>query len=202
MNRLFTLEHFPYLFTIVISVIAFQFNYLIKSTLETPTVEYDLKQISEETDDTNKVTVRKYACEIVNISKNTSFENVILNILFKEDIVAEILNPDFEAVPPSALLNVDKESLNNLIIQYKIARLQPWFKYIFTFTTKMNKGEHFLPDLYFQSKDTITIKKRSLLTWLVKNQSFVNIIIILTLVAVMIPYLVLISRRRGSSNND
>lgn len=200
MYRLLTRKNFPYLLTIIIAIIGFQINYLIKITIETPIVAYELKEISEKT--VKGETIKNYECELKNITNNSSFKNIALNFLFKQDIDAEILNPDFEAIPPSALLNVDPKSLNNLIVQYKIDHLQPGFKYVFTFTTKMKEGESFSPNLYLQSDDTIAIKKKSFSTWLVENQSLANLIILSTLLALLFIYLVIISKNKGSYNDE
>ena len=195
MYRLLTLRNFPYLLTIIIAIIGFQINYLIKIIIETPVVEYELKETYKET--MNGQTIKKFECRLTNITNNSSFKNIVLNFLFPEDIDAEILNPDFKVIPPSALHNVDgPKSLNNLIVQYKIDHFQPGFKYILTFTTKMIKGENYSPDIYLQSDDTITIRKKSLLTWLVEKQSLVNFIILATLLFLLIVYMVIISRNK------
>jgi hypothetical protein len=201
MYRLLTLRNFPYLLTIIIAIIGFQINYLIKITVETPVVEYELEKISEKT--MKGQTIRKLECKLTNITNNSSFKNIVLNFLFPEGIEAEILNPDFKVIPPSALHNVDgPESLNNLIVQYKIDHLQPGFKYIFTFTTKMKEGESYSPDIYLQSDDTIAIKKKSFSTWLVEKQSLVNLIILATLLILLIVYMVTISKNKVPHDDE
>ena len=139
---LLTRKNYPYLLTIIIAIIGFQINYLIKITIETPIVEYELKQISEKNKSGEKI--KYYECEFTNITHNYSFKNIALNFLFKKDSNAEIFDPDFKIIPPSALLNVEKTSLNNLIIQYKIDHMQPGFKYVFIFNTKMKENKNFI----------------------------------------------------------
>lgn len=77
MYRLLTLRNFPYLLTIIIAIIGFQINYLIKMTVETPVVEYELEKISEKT--MKGQTIRKLECKLTNITNNFSFENIVLN---------------------------------------------------------------------------------------------------------------------------
>ena len=66
MHRLLSLKTFPYLLTLIIAIIGFQINYLIKITTETPTVKYDLYKVSEKTD--SEFSEAVYNCRLKNIT--------------------------------------------------------------------------------------------------------------------------------------
>jgi hypothetical protein len=199
MYNLLTRKEFPYLFTILIGIVGFQINYLIEATVSKPILKYEMRKISEELEEKEGKVLCRYQCELTNITSNRSFKNIKLDITFKEGEEAEIKNPDTIIVPPSALKNVESVSYNDRIIRYDITHFQPGFKYLFTFDTKMGKCLDFAPLVYFQSDDTLEIKEKSLLTWLIEKQFLVNLLLVLIFIGLLFTYLIMISKKEGPS---
>jgi hypothetical protein len=195
-----TRENFPYLLTIIIAIIGFQLNYLIHTTVESPIVEYELKKVHEKSEAGQAIS--NYECEITNITNTTSFKNIEIHFLFPEGTNAAILDPSFQVIPPSSLYNVGMNTLNDRIVEFTIDRLQPGFKYLLTFTTKMKEGENHLPNIYLQSANAIKIKPKSLLTTLVEHQSFVNSIILAMLIILVVLYIPIILKKKEPSSDE
>jgi hypothetical protein len=200
MHKLLTRKEFPYLFTILIGIVGFQINYLIETTVAKPILKYEIRKISEELlkKEGKEYDLCRYECELTNITNNRSFKKIILHFAFKEGEKAEIKTQDINIIPPSALLNVGSVSYNDRLIEYDIEHFQPGFKYFFIFDTNMEKGLHFTPRLYFQSEDTLEIKEKSLLTWLVEKQFLVNLLLVLIFIILLFTYLIMISRKEVS----
>ena len=195
MAKVLSLTSFPYLFTILIAVVGAQLNYLIEHTLSTPLIEYTLnlaeepesEQILKIRDKNIQFTRQTYRGSISNITKNQSFKDVQLTIVFPTGHLAKFENPIFEPIPPSALDNW-YDATGSRGLEYTITHFQPGFEYRFSFEV-LTENINIKPIPYLQSGSTVHLRERSWITKLVRNQSSVNLTIFTILLLVIGIYL-------------
>jgi len=195
MAKVLSLTSFPYLFTILIAVVGAQLNYLIEHTLSTPLIEYTLnlaeesgnEQVLKVRDKDIQFTRQTYKGSISNITKNQSFKDVQLTIVFPTGHLAKFENPIFEPIPPSALDNW-YDATGSRGLEYTITHFQPGFEYRFSFEV-LTENNSIKPIPYLQSGSTVHLRERSWITKLVRNQSSVNLTIFTILLLVVGVYL-------------
>ncbi len=213
MTRVFTLSSFPYLFTLLVAIIGAQLNYLIESTISTPLIEYTLDEVGNSEDAISMEVGKKilnfsrvkYFGTISNITKKQSYKNVHLTIMFSEDQQAafdlnELKRPTFKSIPPSALGNFD-DQIQPQAIDYTIEHFQPGFEYQFSFDM-LTRDKNVAPILMIQSDDPVFLSEKTWFTSLARNQTKVNIAIMMFLILAISAYLVLLARKGGKDSEN
>ncbi|MEM7551820.1 MAG: hypothetical protein AAF363_19220 [Bacteroidota bacterium] len=171
---------------------------LVKEVIESPAIEYKFEVI-EKKDSLDRV-LRNIECTITNITSKKSFENLKVDFLFDENSENEIFNPDVTVITPSSLHNIEFDELDNIIVEFKINKLQPTFQYKLRFSTLSSNGDEEFPKLFLTTEDTVRIIERSPQTWITKNITLINLILIVLWILLATIYLMKYGKINKKSN--
>jgi hypothetical protein len=178
MNKFFTDDKAPFLFTLLIGLATFQLNNMVSYVADTPMVAYRFKSTSKA--DTGDVTTEQLEMRIENINRKISFNNLIFDLKYRaaiQDTPAQVYDPELIAVAPSKILpDTVVDSRHQLINRYQIANLQPGALYLAKLKVRHNKNINELPKVYLNCSNTVFLTKDNLETWVVRNQFFINFI--------------------------
>jgi len=193
MNKLINREKSPFLLAILLAIIGFQFNLLIKSILEDPIVEYKLN--TEGVECKNDKQIKKISCLITNVTHKSSFKDLDICFRFKELNYAKLIRPKVITISPSSLNKHRYLSrLENNLLIYRIEHIQPGFKYKLMFEVESEKEKQDLPNIYVSSDDTVKFEKAGIKTFLIRNYLPINLIIIIIWLSLVTYYMYLIRK--------
>ena len=201
-----TNDKMPVLFTIIIGLIAFQINKIYDTLLLSPILEYNFRITEDHSNNIEKS--YKIKGEIFNITRNHVFRDLSFDIRYvntdtsMQNIDFNIEHPDIIPVAPT-YLNILADSVTfsdgsryekinlwrNTSIRLNISELQPHMRFFLEFDVSYNSAKkRLLPVIYFDGKireDIILLKERSIETFIVKNQIFINVILIFIWITIM-----------------
>jgi hypothetical protein len=188
--NILTTEKFPYLFTLLIALISFHLNYLVSEVSNTPSVEYFLTtELINPVD--SILNEYQHVCIITNISKNTTFNNLIFN--FEIDATEHkdyIFDDSIITVPPASNRDSENFSIKRLA-EFKIKHLLPGFRYEFRFKTISMENNK--PKLFITSGQTLRLLNKSLRTWITKNNFLINLLALSFWFLIIVMYIIYIN---------
>jgi len=187
--RILIADKLPYLFTILIGLIAYQVDHFINNLSETPLVNYGFQKIDSK--DSAGFKVDSIQVLIANLSKKRCFKNLDFDIKYRYSgtlKTPDVYAAELIAIAPSMILP-DSNARNSgyKLNNYKIPQLQPNGQY-YAILKLRYKGEfEEMPSVYLNSKDNILLTNANSDTFIIKNQVWINLIlIILSLVGIIL----------------
>ncbi len=191
MKQLLIGDKIPYFLSVLMALMAFQINNIIKIQLDAPTISYRYKVINHQ-QIAKDVIKQDLECELENIGNTKAFRDIVLEITFssKLDTPKYILKPKIVAVAPSTIvLDTLWDNIEEKLNVYNIPVIQPNAKYILKLSTLQNINIDEYPKLYFTSKDDVRLKEYGFEIFLAKNQILINWILLFTWIICIITYL-------------
>lgn len=188
-EKLLYTDKFPVFLTLILGLLGYQVNTLTKAVLDAPSIEY--KNTKKELTASNTFL---YEFTIQNISSTKSFKDLTFNFMFDEMSTMKIFSPDIIVVVPSSLHNIELNSQDSLIVEYKIQHLQPNQLYRLQFKTNHTNNEKESPKIFLTTNDTVRLVSSSFSTWLVKNYVLVNLLLVSFWIVTIVIYIFKISK--------
>ena len=191
-------EGFPYIFTLIVGFIAFQYNEVTGDIKDSPIIQYELNQGAVQPGKASDTTA--YTCTIENVSSKTRFKLLRFififpkasawNRQFNDGAQIEVIHP---AAPDTSYpkLNPDKTALI-----FNVNNFQPETSYNFNFRTIQPTKKPVEPYMYINSEETLILKDRSWLTWCASHRLLLNGIILGLLFIVLFIYFIYLNRIR------
>lgn len=202
-NNLFLLKDFPFVFTLILGFVGFQYNEIYKTVKERPVIEYTLSVDSAVT--ANDTVFNYYLCSFRNISSKTKFKSITTVFAFKEetaDLFAQRLRsiyaPSITTISPSSLKQPERGVTDDsAAVRLTISNFQPNTEYRLSFITKQPKGSILEPFIYIDCEETVFVQKRSWWTMLFQNQLIVNAVILGVLLIVLFRYSIILLKKHA-----
>lgn len=181
-KKLLHLKEVPYFFTLLLGLVAYQFNNIVSIQFAAPTLSYRFNVLNSK-----KVSATivhdTLECELENITNDKVFRNINIIIAFRTELSTphKVYNPEIIPISPSTIVldtlceNIADGEEND----YTIPEIQPNARYILKLTTQHNQNIDEFPKLYFRSSDTVRLKVYDWELWFVKYQVYVNLFLLI-----------------------
>lgn len=183
-------DKLPYLFTLLIALIAYQSDHFINSLSHTPIIKYDFNVINQK--DSAGVKTDSVILLLKNLSSTISFKNLNVDLKYRSENQfknIKISDPDLIPISPSPILpDSNFYNIRNTINCYKIPQLQPNAAYQASFKIKHNRPLSEMPSIYLNTTDNVWLTQSNFQTWILEYQVPVNIILIIFFIALTIIY--------------
>ena len=189
MNKIFTFENFPYLFTLVIAILGFQFNYLVDNSFEVPILEYEFIQINADTLIDGDYYAEKNLI-LRNISSNKSIDDLNLQLKYPNEQGWKLDFPELDPISPSGRITKDPGYRHNML-NYSIKLIQPGLAYKLTFFTTSKDVN---PLIFYETKSPTKIERRSIYTSILRNHLTINILVMIGFIAIGFFYVLMLYR--------
>ena len=192
-------DKLPYLFTILIAIIAYQIDHLINSTIDTPIIEYKFNKLGSI--DSGQYSIDNLQIQLTNLNKKRAFKNLAFYIKYKtkDDTTYTsdnaIYDPELIAVAPAPFLpDSCAKSWHAKFNRYQIPFLQPGGSYLVKMTVKHKITEDEFPNIRLTTSETVWLKGSDTQTFIIKNQILINICIILISLLLIVGYAALVNK--------
>jgi len=189
-------DKLPYLFTILLAIVAYQIDHFINYNLETPIIQYDYSTLSKK--DSANLSVEHLQVKITNLNKKISFKNLIFNIKYSSKVNCKpcyVGEADLIPVSPAPILSDScAYNIESKMVGYKIPQLQPGGTYLATLVVKHNPAVTENPLIYLNSSDSVWLTSSNAETFIINNQVLINIILIMLSFTAIIVYAILVNK--------
>ena len=182
MFNILNIEKLPYFLTVLLAIIALQFNYTVDSIFKIPILEYNFQS----TDIKNKEGLSQKILTVKNISSDKAIENFHLQLRYKSTSSVVLKYPEIDPVPPATIIQKDPQYTQDKLLYYPIQIIQPDMSYELRYFTDDN---HSHPYLFFECNQPIKLKEKSFFTWFLKNHILINICFMFLFITLSIFYL-------------
>jgi hypothetical protein len=176
-------EQMPYLLTAILGIIVIQFNYLVKTMLEVPILEYKF-QTSEK-----KEADGYYLQNIVvtNLSTDKLIKDLQIRLSAKLDDSLKIKNPDTDPILPATIIKEDPQQIREeKFLYYPIYVIQPGLSYKLKYYSNIAERQ---PSMTFECAEPLKIRKASFLTFIITHQIEINVVIMIIFITIAIVYI-------------
>ncbi|WP_289665636.1 hypothetical protein [Flavobacterium panacagri] len=177
----------PYFLTLLLAILALQFNYTLDSMSKIPVLEYNFQDAKSKAGDT---LYHKYLI-IKNLSNDKMIENFHLQLKFKNKSRSIILCPDIDAISPAAIIQEDPKFTKDKLAYFKIKLIQPGLSYRIKYYTNEKEIN---PVMHFECLKPLKIINKSFYTFLLRNQFEINFLSMCLFLILSILYIIKISR--------
>ena len=187
----------PYILTIIVSVLSFNLNYLIKDLSESPVIEYHFDNLSTTPANPNNGYAYEQQFNLIlsNIAKNTSFDSIYISFVYPGSGPSGRFK-DFSVLHESITSNpvASSPSLEHAAF-FNVMNFQPNTSYVFQFAILSRQKEFNHPQIEPGSKGALYFRNRGLETWLIRHQLALNLYFALVLLIVVTLYITILIRR-------
>ena len=203
-SRILIADKLPYLFTILIAITAYQLDHIISNVSETPIIEYGFSILNSKDSagfkvDSIKVTIR-------NLNKKTAFKNLEFDIKYRSgrrSKPTEVYDADLIPISPAPILpDSDAYSWRSQYNHYKIPQLQPDGEYWAILKIRDKKELNNMPMIYLSSSDNVWLTESNMETFVIRNQIWINIVLIALSFFMMILYANHMNNAQTSTSNE
>ena len=194
--RILLNKELPYLFTVLLGLIAYQVNNIVEIQSKSPILSYKFESFNI----VKKENIKTYrlSCTLSNYSKNKSLREIRIDMSFKTSLPnpKKIYNPNIISVSPSAILpSSNWNSHQKLINQYNIPIIHPNSTYILEADIEVEKNIDEFPKIYLHSENEIRIVPYNFEVLLVKYQLPINVLLLFIWVVFSIIYITVLSKK-------
>lgn len=197
MGKLILKDSFPFLFTLILGIIAYQYNFLISTINSSPTIEYYFNVRSSQ--NIENYVEEEMECYITNISNSKSFKKLSFGIAVNNNSNELVFDPFIVAVTPSPPLDDSNwKTISKRANIYTIPNLQPGLSYILRFKSRSSENEDEPYKIFLETDDTVKLVKKSFTTIMVKNQLLLNLVISLILLIVLFFYSFYLTKKKNN----
>lgn len=190
--NIFSLEKPPYIFFVFFGAFSFLIGNL--NIENSNALVYNFEKLDSQI--TNDTLIRKFECEIYNLSNKEALKNIELVIKFSTKLkpLRIVKHPNIITKERANLSNkMLYYNISNIENRYEIPIIQPNSSYILEFETITNVNNNNLPKLYSgNDKTVIRLIPKTFLTIIKKNIIIVNILalffILITFIVLFIHY--------------
>jgi hypothetical protein len=198
MNRLLITDKYPYVFTLIVAAVAFQFNYMVESAFEIPIIEYAFNTDQRDSLIGNKPYFHR-SLIVSNISSNKMIGNLTIQLKYNNADGIDLDFPNMDPVPPARRMAGNDPMYRHNLLHYPIGSLQPGTSYKLQFFTSAKDQ---IPNIYYHNDSAALLKQRSFYTMLLRNHIAINFVIMLALVSTLAYYLVKLRTKKIIENDS
>jgi len=201
-KSMFAAAGFPYLFTLIVAFISFQYNQITDEIKDSPFMQYRIEldsTISGKNADTDY-----YTCSVENICKSR-FKSLQFVFTYQPEELRyrQFMTPVIEPVHPAALHGFsDTLAAGGIAAIFGVTNFQPETSYKFHFQVTHPVKKILDPYMYVNAGENVVLKQPSLFTWCIRNQLPINGIIMLFLFAVLAIYFIYLNNSHYEDQAD
>ncbi len=177
-NNILKRTEMPFVVTMIIGLIAYQFQFFIERSLDTRMLEYSMSSKRIKTNKELEEKQMSYCVAITNISDKLAIDDLKLLLDFsltaKMNQSARLLNPELETRSPAQPPSSEPEAGTVSGATYTFDVIHPGTKYVLRFETKQAKNSWDKPKIYISSNQPVRLVKSSPVTFFLKYQVVIN----------------------------
>ncbi|CAN5401851.1 hypothetical protein BH09BAC6_BH09BAC6_28200 [soil metagenome] len=174
--KLLKRERTPWLLTLLVAVVTFQFNYALSGIFKVPVVAYSIQN--------TPLSPHNQYLQVTNISSDQPIKDLDIQLRL-ESAADSIQDPELIPIAP-ATLSEDKSIGGEQFLQFHIDMIQPGLSYKCAWASSKPAVK---PFIYFKCSQTIKFEQQSVYTWLLFNHLYVNGFLMLVFIVIIILYL-------------
>ncbi|GAB5526914.1 MAG: hypothetical protein Roseis2KO_47860 [Roseivirga sp.] len=170
-HNIFKIKEPPFLLTVLIGIMLFQFNEMLNIQKKTPLLTYSITKSRVDNSDYSDI-----ICKLHNLSHTEAFRNMELSFSYLKTVDEQYLwEPKIKPIHPSMLLPDPRgfsEPDNHLVV-FSFPIIQPGGEYHVSMKTdNLNPDEY--PYIYIDTPSTVRLVEYNWITYIIEHQILMN----------------------------
>ena len=197
MRQLLLSKEIPFFLTVLIGLMTYQMNGLVRLYTDSPILSHSFKTTHSKKKGTKLV--RTIECELTNHDRKKTLKNVELVMMYESAVKGSkiVKSPDIVATAPSRILdNTYRSNFGEAINEYLIPRIHPDASYTLKAKVITDAGVTTCPKIYLQSGDDIRLLGPSFEVFIIRNQVAINVTFLITWFLFGCIYILIINKNR------